>query len=897
MQERIREWLHRLLGAFGGGRPDQDMAAEFRTHLELASEREEREGLSPEAAYRAARLSEGGAIQAMEAHRDQRGLPWLDDLRRDLAYALRNLTKSPGLSLLVIASLAVGMAGTVAALAFMNAVVFRTYPGVVGQERLVEVRVGRVFPGVGVLPEPTSPEAYATLRDGLSSLADLTAFMEARVAVGLPEARSLSAGLVAGNYFAVLDMAPGAGRMFVPGESEASTAPVTVISHRLWVGEFGADPAVVGRFIDVGGQNVQIVGVTPPGFTGLTRLDEGVDLWLPMALAGRVSEPDSLGSRFPRYVGRLADGATTEQVQAEADVVVGQIPESEAQPDPIGASVVGVGTISPEDRRALAEVIAALIAVPFFVLVIACVNAANLLLARASRREREMSLRMAIGASRRRVIGQLLVESLVLSAVAATFAVPVGWAGLRVARGFLPVAMPIDARVLLAVVVTTLATAVGFGLVPAFRATAANPARSLGMGQAGAGSTPRQFRGRRALIVVQVALSLGLLAAGTQLVSTFEALRAGGVDDPDRLLLASFDLDQLRFSPEDARLFYGQLLDRVSVLPESAAAGLAPRTAVWITGAPTLQDFIRLQDVYRVFAWKPGDAPSDGRSYQGGYVDGDLFAAAGLDFLAGRRFTDSDRTPRPGVAVVSRSFAEAMFDGPAVGRTLFVRDSSQENADAVEVSVVGVVEAIDDPLWDDFGPPGASVYLPSPLVEEPALTLYVRARDAAVPLAAAIRAAVDDLDSRVPLQELATLEEINDRAMAPQRGLARAAHVLGIVSLLLAACGLYGVTSYLAAMRSTELAVRLTLGSTPREIVRLVLGQALVTVAIGIAIGGILSVGVGVVIYSQVLNAAGFDAVAVAGSALFLGLTMLVASVVPSLRAARLDPMAVLRHE
>jgi predicted lysophospholipase L1 biosynthesis ABC-type transport system permease subunit len=238
-----------------------------------------------------------------------------------------------------------------------------------------------------------------------------------------------------------------------------------------------------------------------------------------------------------------------------------------------------------------------------------------------------------------------------------------------------------------------------------------------------------------------------------------------------------------------------------------------------------------------------------------------------------------------------------MFDGPAVGRTLFVRDSSQENADAVEVSVVGVVEAIDDPLWDDFGPPGASVYLPSPLVEEPALTLYVRARDAAVPLAAAIRAAVDDLDSRVPLQELATLEEINDRAMAPQRGLARAAHVLGIVSLLLAACGLYGVTSYLAAMRSTELAVRLTLGSTPREIVRLVLGQALVTVAIGIAIGGILSVGVGVVIYSQVLNAAGFDAVAVAGSALFLGLTMLVASVVPSLRAARLDPMAVLRHE
>jgi len=492
---------------------------------------------------------------------------------------------------------------------------------------------------------------------------------------------------------------------------------------------------------------------------------------------------------------------------------------------------------------------------------------------RASRRRREVAVRLALGASRLRIVRQLVIESLVLAISAAVVALPLAWWGLQwVAAGAL---------------VTAILTALGFGLVPALRAAGQHPSAALGTSPAGSGGTRAESRGRQALVAGQVALSLGLLATGFQLTSAMESLAEPPGTDPDRLLLASFNLAQLRFSSAESEAFYVALLDRVSRLPGVGAAGLSSRNLGRGWDAFDPANAVRVD---------PGTGP-DGRLLRASAsAGGDYFTALGLDLVQGRAFVPADRRETPDVAIVTKRLASRLFGDAAVGRSLRV-STPFPGAMEADIRIVGIVESPVGLSGEEVQAIFFPSSFPSPIQPGTARTLHVRAEGPAAALAPAIRDLVAQLDPPVPILELDTLDQTIRADTLQQRMLARGAAVLGIVALLLASAGLYGVTSYSVAMRWREIAVRMALGARPDRVLSMVFRQALAVAMIGAVLGGLVAIAAGFVIQAEVFGVAGVDVAALGQSAALLTAAMLLASILPAWRAARLDPSAVLRAE
>ncbi|HET9386989.1 MAG TPA: FtsX-like permease family protein, partial [Gemmatimonadales bacterium] len=603
-----------------------------------------------------------------------------------------------------------------------------------------------------------------------------------------------------------------------------------------------------------------------------------------------------------RYMGRMREGVGVDRIEAELAVVAGRLgvarPGGDVNAGRLVASAdssverVGIEVSGLSRSDAVGEVVALVLPIPLLVLVLACVNAANLLLVRASARSREVAVRLALGASRLRLVRQLIIESLVLAIGAALLALLLAWSGLQViAASFVLWPMPLDGTVVAGALVTAILTALGFGLVPALRAAGQRPSAALGTSPAGSGGTRAESRGRRVLVAGQIAVSLGLLASVFQLTSTLESEPRG--TDPDRMLLASFDLAQLRFSSGESNAFYAALLDRASKLPGVEAAGLSGRDLLWTSSPIRFGNEVFLSG--RDLVWTSG--PDEPRLTVCASAGGDLFRALGLDVLQGRDFTPADRRNIPEVAIVTERLA-SMMQGGALGRSLHV--SGGFRAPETDVRIVGIVES---PV-EIYGQDVAAIFFPSPFFPSPfqdgtARTLYVRTGGEAGPLAPALREIVAQIDPRVPLLELATLDQKirSDEKFQGRRVLAGTGAVLGIVALLLASVGLYGVTSYSVAMRVREIAVRMALGARADRVIAMFLRQALALATIGSVLGGLVGIAAGLVIRTQVFGVAGVDLAALAGAAALLATAMLLASSLPALRAARLDPMAVLRQE
>jgi predicted permease len=888
--------LRRLLD---GGAGDADLSQELRAFVEHDADSKIRSGMSPEDARRAALIELGGAEQVKEHVREAVAGVRSEIFLRDIRFAMRGLSRAPGFSLSVIGNLSLGLAATIVAFAFINGALFGSFPGVQDQHRLVEVEILERTP---FRPRPVRtaladyPEVFRALDEGISSLEDLASFTDSDVAVSLPAPRSLQAAFVSPNYFDVLRVRPAIGRTFAPEERSAGSA-VAVIAHGLWMQEFGGDPSVIGRPIRTGGQSLEIIGVAARGFRGTSQYltgGGGVDLWLPMALAEPVAgDTPGLqpGERLIRYLGRVRDGVPIDRVETELAVVArGVVSSADDTVEGLG----DVSSLSMVDRRDVPLVVAMILSVPLLVLAIACANAANLLLVRASKRGREVALRLALGASRARLVRQLVLESLVLAIGAAVLALPLAWAGLQVAAAYMTFSMPLDGTVVAGALVAAFLTALAFGLVPALQASAQRPSAALGTSPAGSGGTRAEARGRQALVAGQVALSLGLLAVGFQLTSGLVSLAEPPGSDPDRLLLASFDLEQLRFSSVERDAFYEALVEGASRIPGVEAAGLADRELLWTweregnssvvvdsrgTAAPANSG-----PVNGVLAFQEGM-----RFALGGSADGDLFRAAGLDLLEGREFVAADRRTVPDVAIVTERLAAQTFQGAALGRSLRVSTTATEAV----VRIVGIVESPAELSEPNLG----VIFFPSPVHEGSARTLYLRANGPAGRLAPAVRDLVARLDPEVPILDIATLDQKIRADTVFERTLASAAAVLGVVALLLASVGLYGVTSYSVALRVREIAVRMALGARADRVVAMVLRQALSVATIGAAIGGLVAVAAVIVIQSQVFGVGGVDLATLGGSSALLAATMLVASVLPAWRAARLDPIAVLREE
>jgi predicted permease len=564
-----------------------------------------------------------------------------------------------------------------------------------------------------------------------------------------------------------------------------------------------------------------------------------------------------------------------------------------------------VGPVLLNDPSGLAAEIAGFMAVPMMVLAIACVNAANLVMARSSRRVRDWTVRLAVGATRWRVVRQVLAEAVILSGTATMIGLLLSRWGLSFIARIFPVSVPLDSRVALFAVAIALLTALTFSLGPALSVTRQATKRLAPAASGGGGSA--RSRTRFALVALQAALSLGLLATGTQFARTVYAATAREpVAHPESLVLAAVNVDPLRLEPEAGEEFYRQLLDRLSRLPGVAAAGLAPRGIIQ-------PGQVRRETLARI--WLAG-SPDDGTSQVAFQVSTRLLDAVGVRMLQGRGFTADDETSLRSV-IVNKAFAGKFLRGQAIGRTFklgrpattgvdqvivrldmtgvptYTTPSVSAAADGVDVTVVGLVDGILE--QGALEPP--ILYYPAPLVYQPARSLFLRLDGSGRFNAAALHAAAREIDARIPITGVTTLADLRLNHNFEVQFMGRAVGVLGILALMLAAGGLYSVVSYIVSLRRQEVGIRIALGADAGSIVGMIVRQALLPTLLGAAVGAGGAGVTGAVIRSRMYGASPVDPVAFGGATLLMLTVMLLASWLPARHAGRVDPISVLRQE
>ena len=806
-------------------------------------------------------------------------------LDQDIRYALRGLIGSPGFILGVVVSLAVGMSATTAAFSLVNSIALRPPAGIQQADDVVQVRLTRVMQG---LPYSRSNyESFVALRGTMRSVSGLAAYRESEMTVAFPgEPISVPGMVVSSNYFETLGVRPAAGRLIgTADEGAPGVHPVAVLAHDAWLRHFAGSNSAIGSTIRVNGSLLQIVGVAPPEFTGI-RLeideDEGPVVWIPMTMS-RLAVRDAEGNpasieqapqTYLALIGRLAPGVTRRAAQAEAAVLAAARDGDERSNPPTEARVVGLG---PEQ---LVPGIFAFMAVPLIVLALACVNAANLLSGRVSRRIRDAALRLSIGATPWRIVRQMLVESLLLALGGAALGLALTYWIVVTFEYFLPIVLYIDWRVVMFALGTSLVTALAFGLAPGISAAARAGDLVRGMAKR------RGTRTRALLIGAQAALSLSLMATGWQFVKTVRTLAQNdGVRAADHLVMASLDVGKLAWPAAEVDAYYDRVRDRVHQLPGVTQAALSCACNPW--GAWTSSGGGALK------VWLPTHRPDKPGSALAMYSGGDLFGALELPIAAGRAFRPEEHTGLSRAVLVNQPFADRYLAPQALGQTIQIGGTRSTFSDAQTAVVVGVVQPPSVKRTDSM----PMIYYPAPVENMPARTLYIRFDRPAADAIPLLHAAIRELHPDVPRPRILTAEQQRWERQKSNQFLAASVSLLGVLALLLAAGGLYGVVAFVVTMRSHEIAVRMALGAQSASVVGMVVRQALTPAAIGAAVGAFGAAAVGLIVRSRLYGASPMDPAAFAGATALLIGVLLMASIVPARRAARIDPITVLRQE
>ena len=908
---RLGLWLRSIAAR---QRVERDLDAEFRFHLDEQIAENVAAGMSADEARAAAQRAFGSVAYLKEECRASLGLRLLDQLRQDARYTVRALAKTPGFTAIAVLTLALGIGANTTIFTLLDAVVLKPLPLPAVDELVAFHETGPegnadVTGGSGRYLRFSYPR-FRRLEDALGSSGSLAAVTRgSRFIVRLPgssQPQFLLAQLVSDRYFATLDVSAARGRVLTA--EDAGGALVAVVSDGFAKRLLGGAESAVGRSIAINGVDVTVVGVTPPGFVGIWT-DSEADVWLPLALQQSLhyennsssyaridttrpwAEQDAVAwltlvariprANQPRAIAMLA-GANQRALADLANLM--DSPKARAtmiahrfEADPFARGFSGL-------RARFADALFALAAMVAVVLLVTCANVANLLLARAAGRTRDVAIRISLGATTARLVRQCLAESLVLALLGGAAGILVSrWTAAFLARevlarsGALPGVFSVDVRVLAFTAVISVLTAVAFGLTPAIRAIRA------GRTAACSGVTERQAIGRatmmtgmRARVVGQLALAMIVVFSATLLGRTLvNFMRIDPGFAADGLVTASFDAIVSGYPAGEMSALSGRLIDAVRVVPGVSSAA-ASRCGL-VAGCSSSSGF-RL------------DGIEEQPSLNENWVSPRYFATTGIPLVAGRDFTERDTARAVRVAIVNESIARRYFAGrSAIGRRL--------GYDKPDVEIVGIVrDARTQTLHD---PPAPMVYFPidqKPVFQQTALTnLDVRVGGDAAQAVTVIREAIRRAEPNLLLGDVSPMSVRLARDLARERVVAYLAFGFGALTLLLASLGLYGVLSYGVARRTQELGVRMALGARRIEVMRLVLGQSAKMTAAGIALGIAGAAASARYLSGMLFGVAPFDAGALAGVSLGFAAVSLLASYLPARRATRVDPIVALR--
>ena len=813
----------------------------------------------------------------------------------DIRYAARMLLRAPGFTIVAVLTLALGIGANTAVFSLVNTALFRTIDAPEPNRLvwLVGTRMGR-----GSFRNLSYPE-FLEHRTQDSSMMDVMTWNRVSMALGSGgEPATVGGNIVSDNYFRVLGSAMQRGRGFTPGENAPGAPAVAVLGDFLWRTRFASDSTIVGTTITINGRPFTVVGVGPRGFRGI-NLGEPVDLWVPMATAAIIMPTDHeiltvRNGQWLQAVGRLQPRATMAGARARAEVTGRQIASDWPEMKESGASIAPMaGGLDPSNRAQGIPIFTLLMIVPGMVLLIACANAANLLLARAAARRREIGVRLALGATRGRLVRMLMTEGLMLGAAASVVALLCAlWFTDIIGRmGEVPTyitdAVTPDGRVLVYTLTLGLLTGLVFGLVPALGATRAAVVPAL-KEDGIAGTRMSRRRLVRGLVVAQASVSLVLLVTAGLFLRTLD--KATKVDvgfDPERGIALQFDLARQGYERPREERFYRDLLDRAKALPGVTAATLAVDLPLSDRGVftPVL---------------KESDAALTGEDEARALLDASMtsvwpefFATLGAPLVAGREFSLRDDATAPPVVIINETLARRLWPGESpLGKHLRMFGEGEKL-----MEVVGVAR---DAKYHDLTESATSFFFLPELQRPryvPGMTLLVRTAGEPGGTLATLRSVVREMDRDLPVYGMRTLSEHVRERLDKERGVSALLGAFGALGLLLAALGLYGVMAYAVAQRTREIGIRMALGAARREVVRMVVGEGLRLAGLGIAIGLVLAAGLSQVIRKFLFGVTATDGLTFAVVAVLFTAVAAAASLVPARRASRVDPMVALRSE
>jgi putative ABC transport system permease protein len=872
---KLGELWRRILFSFRRSSMDRELAEEMRQHLELKAEQNIASGLPEDEAHYAAQRQFGNLTRMEEESRTSSGFPFLESLLQDVRYGLRGLRKAPGFTAVAAITLALGIGATTAIFSIVNTVLLRPLP-YKDSSRLAEIHT--VSPMFGEFQLGESKPDFDDIQSGTHSF-EAMAISEDKstnlTAPGTPE--EIQAAAVSSGYLPLLGVAPILGRTFQPEDEERKNGDVVLLSQRIWRERFGSDPNVVGKTITLEEKLYTVIGVMPGHFESPNQKD----IWLPFLKSSAAAS--KRGNWFFGVLAKVKAGQSMQAAQTELDGVAtrlaAQYPEDDKgikfQLTSLQESVVG---------DAKASFIPLLGAVAFLLL-IACANVSNLILSRGVQRQSEMAVRAALGASRSRILRQLLIESLLLSCIGGAAGILLAVYGVAAYRTFAPPDHPrlheLHADLAVAWIALALSSIAGIlcGLAPALHTSRAN--LNLALKERLSSGTPTRFSMRSALVVTEVALALVLLDGSALMVQSM--VRMLTVDTgfrTDHMLTAELNLPQSRYAtPESQQLFLQQLLDTLHANERFKNVAVSDASAL---------HGLRMTTFYGGGSLETG---SKSTTLQERAVTAEFFEIMRIRLISGRTFQHTYVKADSRVAIINQALAKQYFPGQdPIGKTIQF-SSKPEN----QVRIVGVVaDTRDVQLRAD---PRPQIYLSLLQTDSPSVHLFIRTSSDPLALATELRKTVWSIDKDQPISHVQSMTEVVSQSVAEPRFRTWLLGVFAAAGLTLTLVGIYGVVSYMAGQRTREIGIRVALGAQRGNVLQLVLGQGVRLTIVGAILGVLGSLALTRLLKSELFGIKPTDPVTLIAAAVLMLLVALVACYLPARRATHVDPLVALRHE